>query len=201
MLVVVLGGGIDLRGNLPPYVYMRLDKAYELYESMQATHLVLSGKYSFLYHHKKPPVTEAEKMAEYVIEKGVPKRHVLLERRAKDTIGNAYYLKKYIFLPRKQTEAAIVTSRFHLPRVTYIFQKIFGRRYQLEYIGTKDAISRDDEKHIVQRQRLLLLKTQEMLALMKEGDHDFLKGKIYKTKFYREERADWVVDFVSKGTL
>ena len=201
MLVVVLGGGIDLRGNLPPYVYMRLDKACELYESMQATHLVLSGRYSFLYHHKKPPVTEAEKMAEYVIEKGVPKRHVLLERRAKDTIGNAYYLKKYIFLPRKQTEAAIVTSRFHLPRVTYIFQKIFGRGYQLEYIGTKDAISRDDEKHILQRQRLLLLKTQEMLALMKEGDHDFLKGKIYKTKFYREERADWVVDFVSKGTL
>lgn len=118
MFIIVLGGGIDLKGNLPSLVYQRLDKAIEIYQSNKKNNnikLVVTGKYSFLYHQLKkfPPTTEAEKMAQYLLKKQIPKNKILLEKKSKDTIGNAYYLKKDVFIPHQETRAIIITSNFH----------------------------------------------------------------------------------------
>jgi len=34
---------------------------------------------------------------------------------------------------------------------------------------------------------------------MKEGDHSFLKGKLYKLKYYKEKRPNWVIKFATEG--
>jgi len=200
MFIVVLGGGIDLKGNLPPHVYQRLDRAIELHQKLPGSKIVLTGKYSFLYGAEKPPATEAEKMCAYLLSKKIPKKNILLEKNSKDTISNAYYLKKNIFLPKRETRAIIITSHFHLQRVKYIFQKIFGPDYRLEFIGLQEHLDESSEKKVVQRQKELLLKTKAVLSKMKEGDHGFLAGKFYRIKYYREKRPHWVTNFVAKGT-
>lgn len=198
MIIVVLGGGIDLQGKIPSYVYSRLDKAIRLRESLKCKILV-SGEYSFLYDRIKPPFTEALRMQEYLLKKGIPGDQILREERSKDTIGNAYYSKKYVFIPGNEKEAIIITSDFQAERVKYIFHKIFGPEYKLKIIDIKSELP-DSEKEVVwQRQEELLLKTQALLSNMKDGDHNFLKDRIYKLKFYKEKRPDWVKKFVAKG--
>lgn len=209
MFIIVLGGGIDLKGNLPPHVYQRLNKALQIYHKNPVAKIVTTGKYSFLYRKITPPTTEAEKMAEYLYQKGTHKGSVLLEKHSKDSLGNAYHLKTDIFIPHKESKAIIITSHFHLERIRYIFDKIFGPDYQFEFVGVQEKLSpeesssakatEDKEKKVVQRQKELLEKTKAILATMKTGDHDFLKGKLYKIKYYREKRPAWVINFVAKG--
>lgn len=197
MIIVVLGGGIDLQGKIPPYVYSRLDKAIELHKSL-GCRILVSGEYSFLYDKVKPPFTEAFEMRRYLLGKGTPEDIILKEEQSKDTIGNAYYSKKYIFIPKKEKEAVIITSDFQVERVNYIFRKIFGKEYQLKILGIESELGSEKEA-VWQRQKELLLKTQALLSNMKDGDHNFLKDRIYKFKFYKEKRPDWVKNFVAKG--
>lgn len=195
---MVLGGGIDLQGKIPSYVYSRLDEAIRLRKSLSCRILV-SGEYSFLYDKVKPPFTEAFEMQRYLLNKGVSIDQILLEERSKDTVGNAYYSKKYVFIPKKEKEAIIITSDFQAERVKYIFHKIFGQEYKLKIIGIKSELPDSEREVVWQRQRELLLKTQALLSNMKDGDHNFLKNRIYKLKFYKEKRPDWVKNFVAKG--
>lgn len=199
MFIVVLGGGIDLKGNLPSHVYQRLNKAIELHKKLPSSKIVLTGKYSFLYGVNKPSTTEAEKMAQYLLSKNIPKKDLFMEKNSQDSISNAYYLKKNIFIPKNEPQAIIITSHFHLERVKYIFQKVFGSQYRLEFIGLQEYLPKEEEKKVLQRQKELLLKTRLLLAMMKDGDHDFLKGKFYRIKYYREKRPGWVKNFVAQG--
>ncbi|PJA53864.1 hypothetical protein CO166_00350 [Candidatus Roizmanbacteria bacterium CG_4_9_14_3_um_filter_36_11] len=204
MFIVILGGGIDLNGNLPNHVYQRLDKAVQLYfDGIQKENIfiITSGKYSFLYDQLKryPPITEAEKMAQYLLIKGIPKDKLLLEKKSKDSIGNAYYLKKDFFIPLKVDKAIIITSHFHLERIKYIFNKVFGKNYQFEFIGLQEKLAPDEESKVVNRQNEVLIKTKEILELMPDGDHDYLTKKLYKIKYYLEKRPAWVINFVAKG--
>ncbi len=198
MLIVVLGGGIDLEGKLPLFIYRRLDKAVELYKNKPGNKIVLSGKYSFLFKEKKPPLKESEKMARYLFKK-IPRKDILLEKKSKDTVGNAYYLKKLIFIPRHEYKATIITSNFHLARTKFIFNKIFGPTYQLTIVGVPDDLPKNEKKKVLDRQKELLLKSKQMLAKMKDGDHNYLKRKIYNLKYYREQRPNWITNFVAKG--
>lgn len=201
MFIIILGGGIDLSGDLPPFVYQRLDKSIDLFKRLTNSKIVVTGKHSFLYDQLKkyPPTTEAEKMADYLIKKNIPQEKILLEKKSKDTISNAYYLKKDFFIPQKEQNAIIITSHFHLERVRYIFNKIFGPDYHLEFIGLQEQLDPVEEKKVVHHQKDLLIKTKTLLSPMKDGNHHFLDGKFYRIKYYREKRPDWVINFVAQG--
>jgi len=202
MFIVVLGGGINLKGELPETVYQRLNKAIEIYQKNldKNPKIIVSGKYSFLYQQTNqfPPSTEAEKMALYLIKKGIPKKQIILEKKSKDTIGNAYFVKK-IFLKKNEKKGIIITSLFHLERVKYVFKKIFGKDYQLDFIGVKENLPKEKEKQILEKQKKLLEKIKEILLPMKTGNHLYLTKRIYRIKYYREKRPEWVINFVAKG--
>lgn len=204
MFIVVLGGGIDLTGKIPSYVYERLDEAVKIYKSKDkdnAVKIVLTGRYSFLYGKKKPPITEANKMAEYLLKIGVPRKSILRENFSRDTIGNAYYLKKYLFIPRHEKQAIIITSNFHIERVRYVFKKIFGPNYDLNFIEVAEKLSSSTRNKIAMEQKAILKRTKKWLTNMKDGDHNFLKNKLYKTRYYKNKRPDWLVSFISQGKI
>jgi len=201
MAIVILGGGITKNGKLPKEVKKRVEKAYQIFKKNPQSNILACGKYSFLYPQKKlPQKTEAEAIKEYLLELGVPEKKIYLEKKSKDTIGNAYYAKKLYFIPQKDREIWVVSSDFHLERVKFVFEKIFGSKYELRLYPVLSLFKNKEEKNrIIQRQKHLFLETKSMLSKMKQGDHDFLKGKLYKTKYYKEERPDWVIKFAAKG--
>lgn len=199
MFIVVLGGGIDLQGNLPQHVYPRLDKAYELFQHQQKSFVLLSGKYSFLYKDAVPPKTEARAMAEYLMQKGMAESSLILDENAMDTIGNAYFLKVNIFIPQHEHNAKIITSSFHMERTTYIFRKIFGPEYRLDFVAVPEEFEPEKEREIILHQKEVLKKTEEFLQNMPDGDHSYLTDKLYTAPFFTEKRPDWVQQFVAQG--
>jgi len=222
MFIVILGGGIDLQGNLPKHACQRLDKAIEIFKQLtnydlpsealakeglqiadyqKNIKIVVSGKYSFLYNQlgKTPPTTEAEAMAKYLEKKSIPIDQILVENESQDTVSNAYYLKKNYFLTYKETKAIFISNKYHLPRVEYIFKKVFGPGYKFEFAGADQQLTPTEEKRLIDHQQELLDEIKIILSPMTDGDHHFLDGKFYTIDYYRKKRPDWVIKFVTQG--
>lgn len=202
MPILILGGGITLDGNLPQHVIDRLKMGLDLARTKTSSvSFVLSGKYSFLYDHlgTYPPITEAKKMAEYLISQNISEDKIFCETDSKDTLGNAYFTKKQFFLPRKIKEAVVITSQEHIARVSYVFSKIFGPDYTFEFSGPSLDFDPQHLAKIQERQAYLLSRMKEILEPMKNGDDAFLDDKLYSLPFFHEKRPSWVIRYVTQG--
>lgn len=200
MTIVILGGGINKEGELSQLIKPRLKKAVEIFRKKKDNKILVCGKYSFLYPKEfLPPRTEAEAMKEYLLKLGLPKENIYLESKSKDTISNAYYAKKLYFIPQKEKRVIVITSEFHLERTKFIFKKIFGPDYQIQFISVCSLFKGEKAKKIIEKEKVLLAETKQILAKMKPGEHNFLRGKFYKLKYYREKRPAWIIKFVTEG--
>ncbi|MBU3905284.1 MAG: YdcF family protein [Nanoarchaeota archaeon] len=141
--IVILGSQVKQDGSIDDFMKFRLDKGIEIFNENIASYLIMSGKYGFL-SKEKPPITEAEAMKKYAIEHDIPEDKLLLEDQSKDTIGNAYFTKIKYLKPRNWNKLVIVTSDFHLKRTEYVFNKILGADYQIEYIGVDSHLSEQE---------------------------------------------------------
>ena len=146
-----------------------------------------------------PKITEAELMKRYLIELGIPKNKIFKEEKSRDSISNAYYAKKLYFIPKKEKEAIIFTSTYHLERAKYIFKKMFGKKYKLMFRGSPSPFSKVKTEKIIKRQKEILKETKKITKNMKDGDHDFWKGKFYIIDYYKKEKPEWIKRLVAKG--
>ena len=193
MTIVILGGGIK-DGKLPSQVKKRLLKGLNLSEKKDSENFLLCGRWSFLLD-EKPKKTEARLMKEFLVSKGVDEDRIHLEEKSMDTISNAYYVKTEYFLPKEEKKGLIITSNYHLPRVKYIFEKMFGDNYDLEFKGIQTKAS----KKLIKRQQELLEKFKKLTEDMKDGNHEFFKDKFFNIDYYKEKREDWVKNKTAKG--
>lgn len=140
--ILIPGGGLTTSGALTPFVRARLDRALghsaEFYITLSAgtTHLpqpVDSRGY---------PIFEAIPAAQYLQERGIPQRRILIETSSYDTIGNAFFARAIHTDPRALRRLLIVNSRFHMPRTEAIFGWVFGAApclgYHLSFESTED---------------------------------------------------------------
>ncbi len=196
MTIVVLGGGLTKEEKLPDQVKRRLDKALKISKKRKIDSFLTCGKYSFLLTKEdRPQSTEARLMKNYLISKKVDRKKIHLEEKSMDTISNAYYAKTEYFIPQNETEGIIITSAYHIPRTKYIFEKIFGTNFNLEFEGIETGAN----DRLLKRQGELLNKFMEMTQGMKTGDHQFLKDKFFEDDYYKEERPSWVKKKVARG--
>lgn len=196
MRIVLLGGGIQPDGQLPPqdFIQQRLRRTKELYDELQIP-IIISGGHSFLLDIP-PPRSEAAALQEALVGMGVPASAIQLEEQSQDTISNAYFVKQLL---KEERELVVVTSDFHRERVDYIFKHVLGLEYQVRVEGTPSNLPSKQAEHIVARQTELLKKTHQLFAGMKPGDDAFLSDKFFTDPYYTEERPDWVKQFVAKG--
>ncbi len=106
-VAVVLGA--RLWNDKPsPALKERLDAAYEGYKRGEYPALIVSGGLD----SPQMKLTEAEGMAEYLIERGVPKEGIWLENEATSTYENLLFSRR-IMEERDVRTATIVTHKFH----------------------------------------------------------------------------------------
>lgn len=106
-VAVVLGA--RLWDNKPsPALKERLDAAYAGYKAGDYPVLIVSGGLD----NPQMKLTEAEGMAEYLEQLGVPEADILLENQATSTYENLLFSRR-IMEEQGMKTAAIVTHRFH----------------------------------------------------------------------------------------
>lgn len=119
-----------------PELRARLDAAREEAERAPDAQVVLTGGRS----NPDVPATEARVMADALLAQGLPRGRMLLEERALDTIGNAFFCR--VLLPDAR-ELRIVTSCYHLSRATAAFRACFGPSVDVRPARCADAGSAD----------------------------------------------------------
>lgn len=133
-------------GGLPSWVRARLELAAEIHRG--ETIIALSAG---TVHKPNPtdnhgfPIFESMAGARYLLKLGIDPTKILVENASYDTVGNAYFCRFIHCEPRGFKRLLIITSRFHMPRVTEIFRWVFelptpgwGRGYQLKFMPVAD---------------------------------------------------------------
>lgn len=134
--IVILGSGL-INGKVPPLLGGRIDKAINFYKKQQLKRcpprLICSGGQG-----SDEPCPEAEAMAAYAIEKGIPKEDVLQESASVNTLQNMQFSRKIIEEQQagQPYNCIFSTSNYHLLRAGNYARKA---GLQADGIGAKTA--------------------------------------------------------------
>lgn len=129
-VVIVLGNRLNDDGTITEIQEDRLKMALELEEMFNPDYFILSGGLA----NPKAGLTEAEAMYNYLINKGMKKEKLILEKQSLSTVGNA----KYSIPIAKEVQAEVVivcTSPYHFGNPVYKTMESF-----VEYIKDTDMI-------------------------------------------------------------
>ena len=151
--IFVLSGGLSNSGDIHTFVRHRLDKAVELYKTIDNSIIVvLSGGTS----HKPPlldsngyVIHESTVCAKYLNSRGVLSEHLLREWASYDTIGNGYFAFLNYVNPLDISSFTVITSQFHIDRTKVIFDYFNSLICQssktINYISTDNFNIRSDD--------------------------------------------------------
>lgn len=151
-VIVVLGGSFIDEKTLPKWAENRIDAAIQRNSSCK--HYLLLGRGT---PHKPPvigenghPINECEIMANYMKERKIDSKKILLDSWSLDTIGNAYATLMMHCLPRNLRKLLIITSDFHMPRTRSIFEKLFSlfpiKIFELKFLETESSLVISDKE-------------------------------------------------------
>lgn len=145
-VVIVLGFDVREDGSLPEEGRSRVRAAATLLKGQRGKNLLLSGRVAHV-HKYQPAKTEAEAMADYAMAIGIPDKNITLEDKSRSTYENALFTKE-IAKANNWTKIAVVTSQFHAQRAEYLFQKVYGESYQINFVIADNCLSPDELNEI-----------------------------------------------------
>lgn len=123
--LVVLGAGLR-QGKVPPVLAARLDQAIKCWQLNAKAKIIVTGG---LLHGES--ISEAQAMADYLIDKGIPQAQIILEERAMNTWENLQNCQKLLLKAGQlNTKIRVVTSSFHVLR-TRDYLRQLGLRWPI----------------------------------------------------------------------
>jgi uncharacterized SAM-binding protein YcdF (DUF218 family) len=167
--IVVLGGAVGAGGELASWVAARVERALEVYESGVAARVVFTGR-SGLYGPADPAVTEAAAMAAHAQRLGLPAEAIILEEHARDTLGNAYFVRRDVLQPNGWRSIRVVTNDFHLSRAAWVFRKVLGPQYDFSFTSAPSGFSADELIVRALDECRVYVFLNEWLATVADGD-------------------------------
>lgn len=167
--IVVLGGTVLDDGELAPWVAARVERALEAFDSGVAARVIFTGR-TGVYGPAQPAVTEAAAMAAYAKQRGLPAEVVLLEEHARDTLGNAYFVRRDLLQPNEWRSIRVVTNDFHLSRAAWVFRKVLGPRYDFSFTSAPSGFSTDELIVRALDECRVYVFLNEWLATVEDGD-------------------------------
>lgn len=128
--VIIPGCGIRKDGTPTPLLKGRCDRALRFYKKQlrktgKAPILIPSGGQG-----PDEAVSESEAMTNYLLEKGVPAEHILIEDRSKSTRENMRFSKEIIQKVNPQGKIAYATTNYHVFR-----SGLMARRVKMRAVG------------------------------------------------------------------
>lgn len=131
--IIILGSGL-IGDKVPPLLAQRLEKGKMMYEKFNNhPKIAVSGGQGV-----DEPITEAEAMAQYLRQVGIPQEDIIIEQQSTTTLENLRFSKVILDEKReKNYRCLVVTNSFHSLRAGIYMRKlgIKGRS-----IGSRTAL-------------------------------------------------------------
>ncbi len=123
-------------------ISLRADKGIELYRKQIVRRLIVSGGIGFLNTDRIVP--EADKMQQYLLERGIPEEDIIVERFSRNTVENIQNSLQILNSRYDNVEKmrfALITSDFHVRRCLGLFEKQFGKKENVIGCGALDGVN------------------------------------------------------------
>ena len=178
--LVILGGGVDICGELPSWTKQRCNLAIEYFnENKNLENMVFIATSAGTYHYPTPrdknnfTIYECDLIVKYLVQNGIDEEIIFREWTSYDTIGNAYYVRVLLTDIQNWYNLTVFTSEFHFERSKTIFDFIFSlnkdellegvqRKYNINYIISDDSNLEKD-------------KLSKRICKEKESNKNFIK--------------------------
>ncbi len=133
--VVVLGSGLLGGRRVPPLLASRLDRGRAAFDTAVAKGrqpmLITSGGQG-----SGEGVPESHAMADYLVERGVPRDRILLEDRSRTTEQNLTFSREIMLARQPKYRCVVVTNNFHVLRAALVAKKT---KVNGQVIGSRTA--------------------------------------------------------------
>lgn len=131
--IIILGSGL-IGDKVPPLLAQRLEKGKMMYEKFNNhPKIVVSGGQGV-----DEPITEAEAMAQYLRQVGIPQEDIIIEQQSTNTLENLQFSKTILDQKSKENYyCLVVTNSFHSLRAGIYMRKL-GIKGQS--IGSRTAL-------------------------------------------------------------
>lgn len=114
-VILILGAGLNGK-EISSTLKYRLDTAVEAHQKQPGIPIIVSGGQG-----PRESMSEAEAMANYLIQHGVPKSLILQEDKSTTTYENFQFSKK--LLPADDALVLVITNNFHMVRAIMLAEK------------------------------------------------------------------------------
>ena len=181
--VIVLANQMDENGLLNSESKARANKAVEILNKREISHIVTCG---WAYRNDSD-IKIADAFKSYIVNSlGVNPSKVITELNSRDTVGDAYFTKINLALSLNWKNLCVVTSDYHVQRTKEIFSFIYGNDFSVEVYGASvvhDLSILNNELASINAFRDTFLGVSmgnniEILKRLRER-HPFYNGQVY----------------------
>ncbi|MEM5834566.1 MAG: YdcF family protein [Candidatus Aenigmatarchaeota archaeon] len=154
---ILHGAGVNPDRSLQFHTKARADVAIKAYKNSIVDRVIVCGK------------NEADAIASYILTKGVERKDIIIEPFSYSTLSNLYYCKMLLFILSRVEpidKVYLISSYWHVPRLSYNARKILGEEYQIACLSADDP---RNEEEIKKDKRLEKLKFVSDKILVKLG--------------------------------
>jgi len=155
--IIVHGAGGKIARN-------RVDTALEVYYE-EPTKLIFTGKDC------------AKQMKDYASKKGVSKDDMLLEENSRDTITDMFFTKLDYLKPNDWKKNIVVSSEWHLPRLSMVFDRVLGENYYTRLFGSHD-LEGEELRRAKIKEHIYYILDRFVLFNVKSGDDKAIGRRI-----------------------
>ena len=146
--------------------YKRFEKGIEVFYNKKCNYIALLSE------------SANEKNLKLLNDAGINDENILTEKTSKDTIGEAFFVKKNIVLPYNIKSVFVVSSDYHLRyRAKIIFDYIFESQISVSYVEVKTKKIKNRE---IITDQLRSLKYFDNLITKKKNEISLIDHPLYK---------------------
>jgi uncharacterized SAM-binding protein YcdF (DUF218 family) len=179
--IIILGGSTHPDGSLRDIPKQRVEEGVRLAQEGVAPRIIMSGGYSFWLDEKGevPAISEAESMRNYALSLGIHAEQIFLEKKSKDTLGNAYYTKIDFLEKNAWRDIIIVTSDFHIDRTRFLFNTVLGPKYTLEYVSVPTDMSQEQRDSFESAEKITIDVLKNMIGSIQPGNTKIIEQALF----------------------
>lgn len=183
---IVLANQVNLDGTLKGQTIDRVENGVNRLNKKLTRSLTMSGGYTG--HLEKPIYSFATAMELYAISLGVNEIYLHKEPTSLDTVGQAIFTKLGLILPKSWRDLEVLSNDYHVGgvgRVREIFGFVYGKEFNLEFVGIPTAPN-DPELRTENQEKRSLDAFHNTFKDVMCGDDDAILNRLFEVHpFYK----------------
>jgi uncharacterized SAM-binding protein YcdF (DUF218 family) len=174
--VIILAHWMDKQGHLDQETQDRIRLAYDQFHQIKADFFITTG----WNYRDDTPLCLGNQVAEVLIQDyGISRQKILTDNHARDTVGDAYFIRKNILSAYDVRNVVVVTSDYHANRAGLIFRTLLPKNIDVDVCSAQSALLHDPAKIQHEQQS-----TQAFIDTFRDTDTG-CESSIYNTLRHR----------------